>query len=71
MIVYQDIIGRLTDTGYTTYRIQKEKLIPNSTMTRLRKNLPISTDTLDLVCTLCQCQPGDLLKWVPDKRPEE
>lgn len=71
MIVYQDILGKLTDAGYTTYKLQKEKIIPNSTMTRLRQNLPISTETLDIICTLCECQPGELLAWVPDKRPEE
>lgn len=69
MIVYQEILERLAAAGYTAYRLQREKLLPGSTMDRIRHNSPISTDTLDTICRLCQCQPGDLLIWVPD--PEE
>ena len=71
MIVYQGILEKLSAAGYSSYRIQKEKLIPGSTMTRIRKNGPISTETLDTICRLCRCHPGDLITWEPDKTPEE
>ncbi len=25
--------------------------------------------TLDAVCRVLECQPGDVLRWVPDKEP--
>lgn len=71
MIVYHDIMGKLSASGYSSYRIEKEKLIPSSTMNRLRHNGPITTDTIDTICRLCKCQPGDLLSWIPDESPEE
>lgn len=67
MIVYHDIIGKLSENGYSSYRIQKEKLIPNSTLDRIRHNQPINTATIDTICRVCKCQPGDLISWVPDE----
>lgn len=26
--------------------------------------------TLDAICTVLECQPGDILRWVPDERSE-
>lgn len=71
MIVYNGVIEKLAQAGYSSYRIQKECLIPNSTLTRIRNDRPISTDTLDTICALLKCQPGDLLTWVPDREPGE
>jgi DNA-binding Xre family transcriptional regulator len=71
LIVYNDIMGKLLEAGYSSYTIQKNGILPSSTLTRLRNNLPISTDTLNTICELCKCQPGQLLTWTPDKHPEE
>lgn len=70
MIVYIHILERLSAAGYSSYRIQREHLIPGSSLDRLRRNAPISTETLDTVCRLCGCQPGDILRWVPDPEGE-
>lgn len=70
MIEYQDILGKLTRAGYSSYRIERERLIPGSTMDRIRRGCPINTTTIDTICRLCECQPGDLLRWVPDEDRE-
>ena len=67
MIVYVNILERLADAGWSTYRLIREKQIGNSTLTRLRNGESISTDTLDRICELCKCQPGDILRHVPGK----
>ncbi len=71
MIVYQEIMEKLSAAGYSSYRLQQEKLIPNSTLDRLRHQEPVNLTTIDTVCRLCECQPGDLMYWVPDETPEE
>lgn len=70
MIVYKDIISKLKSAGYTSYVIRQEALIPQKTLTSLRNNDPITTKTLDTLCRLLECQPGDLLEYVEDT-PEE
>ena len=49
MIVYKDILAKLKEAGYTTTRLRKEKILPESTITRLRNNNPITTETLDTI----------------------
>lgn len=63
MIVYNDILDKLKEAGYTTYRLRKEKILPDSIVQRLRDGRPITTDTLDTICTLLDCQPGDLIRF--------
>lgn len=66
MIIYHNILKRLADAGYSCYRIQKENLIPGSTLDRIRKGDPINTTTIDTICRLCKCQPVDLMSWKED-----
>lgn len=68
MIVYNDIMERLAEAGYSAYRLQKEGIMSNSTMDRIRHNKAISTETINTICRLCQCQPGELIRYEPEKR---
>ena len=67
MILYKDVLKRLSDAGYTTYRIRKEKLIPESTMQKLRCGGTVTTETIDTLCRLLNCQPGDILRYEPEE----
>lgn len=67
MIIYKDIMERLKENGYSSYRIRKENLLPQSTLTKLNQNQPVNLSTVDTICRLAGCQPGDILEYVPDK----
>lgn len=70
MIVYNDILRKLAEKGYSSYRLYKEKILPNSCIGRLRTGKPITTDTLDTICELLDCQPGELLTYVKKERED-
>lgn len=63
MIIYIDIMQRLKENGWTTYRIRKERKIGDATVQRIKNNQSISTDTINTICELCNCQPGDIMKY--------
>lgn len=65
MIVYVDILEKLAAKGWTSYRLRKEKVLPESVLSRIRHGLPITTDTVGKICELLDCQPADILKWKP------
>ena len=69
MIEYKvNILEALKKAGYSSYRLRKEKVLGEGTLQQLRiGNTNISVETLDTICTLLQCQPGDLIEWVPDE----
>jgi len=61
-----NVLHALKEKGYTQNRMRVEKLIGVSYMSQLRYNEPVSWKALGTICRLLDCQPGDLLKYVPD-----
>ena len=69
MLKYKiNILAEMKKVGYPTTRIRREKLISESTVQRLRTgNTSLNLESLDIVCEILRCQPGDLVEWVPDE----
>ena len=63
MIIYKDILNKLKEAGYTTTRLRREKILSESTLTKLRNNKAVSIDTLDIICELTGLQPSELIEY--------
>ena len=37
----------------------------------LTKNKRVDTETINKLCFILECQPGDIMEYSPDDRPEE
>ena len=59
-----DILAELKKKGYSSTRIREEKLIGKSYLQQLRRGELVSWKTLDTICSLLECQPGDLVEFV-------
>ncbi|MDE7042702.1 MAG: helix-turn-helix transcriptional regulator [Oscillospiraceae bacterium] len=72
MIYYKkDVLQALKEVGYSTYRLQKEKLLSAGTVQKIREDdTSIQIETLNIICGMLQCQPGDILEWVPDEEED-
>lgn len=57
-----DILAALKEAGISTYKIRKEKILGEATLQKLRRGEGISWDSLETICTLLRCQPGDLIE---------
>ena len=68
LIVYKQILEQLKNAGWSTYRLQKEKIIPNGVIIRIRAGLPITTATVDKICELLDCQPNDIMEHKKEER---
>lgn len=66
-INYDKLFALMKEKGLTTYRIRKENIIPQGTLQHLRHGTPVSTATIDTLCRVLGCQPGDLLEYTEDK----
>lgn len=68
MLKYKiDVLAVLKAAGYSSTRIRNEKLIGMATLQQLRHDELVSWKTIDTICRLLDCQPGDLLEYVPDE----
>ena len=63
---YQELFKKMQSAGLTSYRIRKEKIISERSLQALRENRAVNTDTICALCRVLNCQPGDLMKYVPD-----
>ena len=58
-----NILDRLRDAGYSTYKIRKEKLLAEGTLTKLRAGTMISLEQIGVICDLLACKPWDLIEY--------
>lgn len=63
-----DVLDALKAQGWSTYRLgsKGEKIIGERTLQVLRQGGPVTFEILARICALLDCQPGDLLEYVPD-----
>ncbi len=67
MIKYKiNLLSALKDAGYSTYRISQENIFNNSQIQQMRENKLLTQKPLNKVCELLNCQPGDILEYIPD-----
>ena len=62
-----NILSALKEKGCTTYKIRKEKILSESTVQKLRNNELVSLENISIICKILECQPGDIMEYVPDK----
>lgn len=61
-----DVVAKLKESGYSTYRIRKEKIFGESILTRMRRREIVSFEVLDKLCVLLNLQPADLIEHIDD-----
>ena len=65
-----DVIAALKEAGYNTTRNRKEKIMGEAMLQKIRSGQMVSWATLETICDLLGCQPGDLLEYVKEA-PED
>lgn len=70
-IVYKiNILEALKAAGYSSYRIRKENIFAQYTVGQFRKGELVPWSTFEKVCALLNCQPGDIVRYIPDGEGE-
>lgn len=70
-IVFDRLLDLMKQKGLTTYRIRKEKIIAEGTLQNIRNGKGITTDSIASLCQVLDCQPGDIMEYVPDDAEQE
>ena len=65
MIVYDRLWIYLKKSGVTQYRLISDG-ISHSTLTRLKRNQPVTTETLDKLCNILNCKLEDIAEHKKD-----
>lgn len=68
MLVYKiNVLQELKDVGWNSTRLIRERPISQSAVQQLREGKMVGAKTLDVLCRLLDCQPGNIIKYVPDE----
>lgn len=46
------------------------KVVSSVTLAKLGKGESVTTDILCKICAFLDCQPGDIMEYIPEKKPE-
>ncbi len=63
MISYDKLWLKLEQNDISQYRLAKEG-ISHSTITRLKNNQYVNMYTIDKLCSLLDCQIGDIVEFI-------
>ncbi len=67
MLKYKiDVLAALRQAGYSTYKIRKEKIFTEAQLQNIRNDHLLTHDALDKLCRILNCQPGDILEFIPE-----
>lgn len=67
-IVYKiEMLPALKKAGYNTSQIRNDKLFGERTVQKFREHKALNFNDLNKLCKLLNCQPGDLIEYVPDE----
>ena len=61
-----DVLAALRAAGFSSYKLIHGGLLSASTVQKLREGKPISWENIERICSLLNCQPADILEYVPD-----
>ncbi len=65
-IVYNKLLKIFKDRGITSYTIKKDNIIGQASLKKIKQGGEIDTRTIAKLCEYLNCQPGDILEYIPD-----
>ena len=68
-ICFKRLEALLSEKGKTFYSLRKDKVVGTETIKKLQQGQGyIDTRTISNLREYLDCQPGDLMEYVPDKK---
>lgn len=68
MISYAPLWRTMEKRGATTYTLQVKGNISSSTIRRLKANESVSTNSLDALCKILDCEIWDVVEYLSDEK---
>ena len=66
MISYAPLWRTMKAQGATTYTLQVRGELSSSTVRRLKAGESVSTNTLEALCKILECELPDIVEYLPD-----
>jgi len=67
MIHYAPLWKTMAEQKVTTYTLRFKHGMSHATVQRLQADMPVSTHTLNKLCTILHCRLEDVAEYIPDE----
>lgn len=71
MIVYNKLKSYLEQRGMKYIDLQRQIGFSPSVTAKFQKNRPVNTESINKICEYLQCQPGEIMEWIPDEEGQQ
>jgi len=68
-ISYRPLREYMREHGFSYYKLGNEG-IDAQTQQRIRHDKPVSTTTIESLCRILNCQPGDIMEYIPENKED-
>lgn len=68
MISYKPLLKILIDKNIKKTNLRKMVNVSSATVAKLTTNDYVSLEVIDKLCAALNCQPGDLIEYIPDTK---
>lgn len=69
MISYKPLLKMLIDRNITKSSLKGLTKLSSATIAKLSTNEFVALEVIDKLCAILNCQPGDLIEYIPDPAP--
>ena len=66
MITYTPFFKTIKEKGVSTYALIHKHNISNGTLYRMRRNKPLSAETINALCNILKCKVENIIVHIPD-----
>lgn len=71
MIIYNKLFDRLHDMGKNEYWLRKQGISPTILSKIKTGERGLDYRSINRICGIMNCQPGDIMEYVPDAEPAD
>ncbi len=66
-ISYHKLLKIFEEKNITSYVVKRDKIIGQASWKKIHEGGHIDTRTINSLCQYLDCQPGDILEYIPDE----
>lgn len=70
MISYAPLWQTMKQRGVSTYTLISQYGFSRGTLDRLKQTRNVTTNTLDDLCRILDCEIGDVVEYIPDTKKD-
>lgn len=70
MIAFYKLWDKMNRMGIRKKDLKDKKIVSGATINKMKNNEIVTTESIDKLCEFLQCQPGEILEFIPNTQTD-